>query len=361
MPRCRRPLRSPDWDAANLGALVRHAVFPPGLAWRAQCAAHSDLPMTAEPASLREPRTTAATGVECVRDVAGFRSLRTDWQQLLARCDGATPFNTWEWLYSWWQAYGAGRQLRILLVRIDGSLTGIVPLYLGVETGATFGMPCRVLRFIGDGSFDSDHLGLLSDPVMQAAVMQQFEQWLHRERGWDALALREITAGSALVQALHDLARNLDMSIRAEASACAVLDLPPTFGEFLEARQSRFRTRIRSSLRGVDGGELDFDTQCTPRELSGRAFARSSPCISAAGVRRVSAACSAQAPSVFSMRISRRDLRATAGCACTPSAVAANMSRISFASERAVRPICCRRASTFLIRRRAMGRYCAQP
>ena len=33
-------------------------------------------------------------------------------QLLYDECPGATPFNSWEWLFSWWQAYGGARQLR---------------------------------------------------------------------------------------------------------------------------------------------------------------------------------------------------------------------------------------------------------
>ena len=225
--------------------------------------------MTVETAFHQGHRTAPATGVECIRDARGFRSLRTEWHQLSTRYPGVTPFNSWEWLFSWWQAYGAGRQLRILLIRIDGSLAGIMPLYLGSEI-TTLGIRCSVLRFIGDGSFDSDHLGFLFEPVKQTAVMQQFEQWLRHEREWDALVLREITASSVLGPALHDLAGSLAMPIRADTSACAVLDLPRSFGEFLEDRQSRFRTRIRSSLKSIDAGELVFEAQCTPRDLRKR-------------------------------------------------------------------------------------------
>jgi CelD/BcsL family acetyltransferase involved in cellulose biosynthesis len=213
--------------------------------------------------NMREQAAPGFIAVECVADPASLRSLRGEWQNLFSRCPQATPFNSWDWLFSWWQAYGAGRQLRIVLVRIDGTLAGIAPLYTGQEK-STLRTPCRVMRFVGDGSFDSDHLGFLIDPSRENAVMRQFEDWLQRSRDWDVLALREITGGSGLDAAMRDFAGKLGLRFRSEESVCAVLDLPASYEEFLQARQSRFRTKARSLTRKIDQGEVVFETQCGP-------------------------------------------------------------------------------------------------
>ena len=215
---------------------------------------------------IREHGAPGSIAVECVADPALFRSLREEWQNLFSRCPQVTPFNSWEWLFSWWQAYGAGRKLRILLARIDGALVGIAPLYVHREQ-TTLRTPCRVMRFVGDGSFDSDHLDFLIDPSRESAVMRQFEDWLRRSRDWDVLALREITGGSRSDAAMRDLVGKLGLRVRTEESVCAVLDLPASYEEFLQARQSRFRTKARSLTRKIDQGDITFETQCGPAGL----------------------------------------------------------------------------------------------
>jgi len=214
----------------------------------------------------RTSQPAGSIAVESVVDQTRFRALRDEWQNLFMRCPGVTPFNSWDWLFSWWQAYGAGRQLRILLVRIDGTLVGIAPLYVGRERTA-LRTSCRVLRFVGDGSFDSDHLGFLIDPAQERAVMRQVEQWLRLNREWDVLAMREITGGSGLGAAMRDLAGNLGLHFRFDESACAVLDLPASYEEFLSSRQSRFRTKVRSLTRRIDQGDIVFETQCGADDL----------------------------------------------------------------------------------------------
>jgi CelD/BcsL family acetyltransferase involved in cellulose biosynthesis len=215
---------------------------------------------------MREQVAPGSIAVQCVADPALLRSLRGEWQNLFSRCPRATPFNSWDWLFSWWQAYGAGRQLRVVLVRIDGTLAGIAPLYVGQEK-SSLRTPCSVMRFIGDGSFDSDHLDFLIDPSRENVVMLQFEDWLRRSRDWDVLALREITGGSRLDAAMRDFARKLGLRFRTEESVCAVLDLPASYEEFLQARQSRFRTKARSLTKRIDQGDIAFETQCGPAGL----------------------------------------------------------------------------------------------
>ena len=205
----------------------------------------------------------------CVQDTTGFRALMKDWQLLYDECPGATPFNSWEWLFSWWQAYGGARQLRLLVWRVDNTLVGVAPLYLTSEK-TQLGTVCRVLRFVGDGSFDSDYLGLLIQPGAYALLAQRFGEWLCNNREWDALVLRELPENSTLPEALRDAANREGLQWRLEYGRCGVLDLPRSFDEYLQTRQSRFRTKLRSLLRRLDEGELNFESRCEPRELRRR-------------------------------------------------------------------------------------------
>ena len=211
----------------------------------------------------------ASVTTACIGDTAGFRALMKDWQSLYGRCPGATPFNSWEWLFSWWQAYGNGQQLRLLVWRVDNELIGLAPLYLASEK-TQLGTRCRVLRFVGDGSFDSDYLGLLIRPGAHAVVFKCFGEWLRDNREWDALVLRELPEHSPLAVAMQDQAERARLKCRLEYGRCGVLDLPHSFEDYLRTRQSRFRTKLRSLLRRLDDGELVFESQCEPRELRRR-------------------------------------------------------------------------------------------
>jgi CelD/BcsL family acetyltransferase involved in cellulose biosynthesis len=65
-----------------------------------------------------------------VRDAARFASLKEEWDELYESCPSATPFSSWEWLYSWWEAYEEGYGLRLVTLREEASglLVGLLPL-----------------------------------------------------------------------------------------------------------------------------------------------------------------------------------------------------------------------------------------
>ena len=208
----------------------------------------------------------ASVTMQCVQDVTSFRGLEQEWQRLHARCPDATPFNTWEWLFSWWQAYGGARRLRLLTCRSDGELVGVAPLCVSTEN-TRLGTHCEVLRFVGDGSFDSDYLGFLILPAAYARVMEHIAEWLSQDKGWHVMVLSELPDRSPLPGVLRDYAQRLRLRCRIEYRSCGVLDLPRSLEDYLRERQSRFRTKLRALLRRLDAGELAFERDCEPREL----------------------------------------------------------------------------------------------
>src|SRR5262245_54937044 len=97
--------------------------------------------------------------IQLVRDLQEFSGLRDEWNDLLSLSSANTIFLTWEWLFSWWECYaGKDDALHIIVVRDNtGQLIGLLPLYRQLQPWLPF-KPRRILRFIGDGSWDSDYL-----------------------------------------------------------------------------------------------------------------------------------------------------------------------------------------------------------
>src|SRR5215203_4918358 len=94
-------------------------------------------------------KSRAFRGVDFIEDEAGFAALEEEWEDLHLHCPSATPFQSWAWLYSWWEYYGEGYRLRLITVRDEeGSLVGVLPLML--ERGGVLGR----LLFVGSGVTD---------------------------------------------------------------------------------------------------------------------------------------------------------------------------------------------------------------
>ena len=207
--------------------------------------------------------------VHCICDLKGFRDLEGEWSALFERCDDRTPFNSWEWLFSWWQSYGAGSLLRIVTFRQDGELVGIVPLYLSKQK-SEFGLGCRLLRLVGDGSADSDYLGWLVPEKRNADIASAFGKWLNASDEWDALLLREIANRSAMPVVLKTAMTPGRLLVRSDYGLCAALELPASIESFLRARQGRFRTKLRALLKRLDEGDILCELDCSTSTLRRR-------------------------------------------------------------------------------------------
>jgi CelD/BcsL family acetyltransferase involved in cellulose biosynthesis len=104
--------------------------------------------------------------IAILKDTQAFGALEEEWQDLYCESPLATPFQSWAWLYSWWEAYGEDYELRLITVRDGPVLVGLIPLMLERQWGF------RRLLFIGK----YDQLDLLArkgweDKVSETAVL----------------------------------------------------------------------------------------------------------------------------------------------------------------------------------------------
>src|SRR5262245_50178593 len=132
--------------------------------------------------------------IQLVEDVQGFTALRLEWNDLLARSSADTIFLTWEWLSSWWECYaGPDDELHIILIRERaGELVGILPLYRRVQSWLPL-KPIKALRFIGDGSWDSDYLDAILIQGREEEILAAAWTWLCSHRSsWAVLQLAGI-------------------------------------------------------------------------------------------------------------------------------------------------------------------------
>jgi CelD/BcsL family acetyltransferase involved in cellulose biosynthesis len=99
--------------------------------------------------SQMDPHSTRRLEVMVIEDARTFSLLEREWDELYGEAPLATPFQSWAWLYSWWEHYGEGYGLRLVTMR-DGAglLVGLMPLM--VERRWGFGR----LLFVGAGLTD---------------------------------------------------------------------------------------------------------------------------------------------------------------------------------------------------------------
>src|SRR5918997_253014 len=156
---------------------------------RAPTQAASRLPR-AHQQQRRRLRTTV------VRDTEGFASLREEWDDLYRSCPSATPFSSWEWLYSWWEVYREDSYtLRLVTLRNEsGLLVGLLPL-----------MAARRGRLVLLGDSAKAFYWYIMTPYKDVLVREGWEEEvakaaaraLEEMGGWHVADLQELMPHSA--------------------------------------------------------------------------------------------------------------------------------------------------------------------
>ena len=99
---------------------------------------------------------------------------------------------TREWLEAWWAAFAHDRRLVALLFRDSaGELVGLALLYQDVLEGR-LELALTRLRFVGDGSADSDSLDFVVGPGYERACAHAFLSWFERQSEADLVELNTL-------------------------------------------------------------------------------------------------------------------------------------------------------------------------
>jgi len=209
--------------------------------------------------------------IQVLRRIEEFSALRTEWNDLLSRSSADTIFLTWEWLFSWWQSYASPRDLLYIIVIREGTgeLVGIVPTYVHFKPWLPL-KTVKILRFIGDGSGDSDYLDAILLQGREDQVLNSVWEWLREQRGsWDLLQLSGIPENSRTCSWFQRTVDAGGVVSRTEKVPCLVTDLPDSWDSYVASLKPRFRTRIRSTLREVTGTPgFCFRTVQTEKDLA---------------------------------------------------------------------------------------------
>lgn len=199
-----------------------------------------------------------------VRDEPGFAALSGDWSDLHGRAANANVFLSHEWLHAWWLAYRPRAALRIVVAEVDGRLAGVAPLMVATEW--RHALPTRVLRFIGDGTFETDHISFVVDRILGAEVVPRLLDAIHR-MPWDVAEFNQIPEDGSCTAPLLEFARaNWRHNCVVTPSLRRVV--PASFDALLSSIPPRMRTALRSSRRRLEENHrIEFGLHLDEDEL----------------------------------------------------------------------------------------------
>ncbi len=181
-----------------------------------------------------------------------FTALAPAWNRLHSGAAAASAFNSWVWQYHWWQVYGAGQPLRILVALEGDEPVGILPLY--EQATQSLGMQVRMLRLVGSGGdTHPDDLGPVIAAGREAAVAAALADALMRLPSADVVFIPDVQPGSAFPDALAEIARRDELAFEAgRAERIDYVDLPADWPAFLASLSASRRARMKSARKKLE-------------------------------------------------------------------------------------------------------------
>lgn len=170
------------------------------------------------------------------------------WDPLLSASATDTVFLTWEWVSSWWHAYGGDRSPRVISFERDGALIAIAPL-CSRRISRFAVIRYEAMGFLGDGTADSDYLDLIVRRGEEEEVADRLVTLLTTMDVPMVTFLNEIPMSSPTVVPLRRALERHGWTSRVEPVVCAETHLPDTWDRYLRMLQPRMRTKIRSLTR----------------------------------------------------------------------------------------------------------------
>jgi CelD/BcsL family acetyltransferase involved in cellulose biosynthesis len=216
-----------------------------------------------------------------VREIGAqeLTGLREEWNGLLARSRADGPMLTWEWVFSWWEAYrdyGVHRELYVLEARQSDRLVGIAPFVR--RPARQFGLPLTRIEFVGTGEDEADetcseYLDAIVDRDHQTEAAQSFAEYLLEDRRWDEIVCRDVRQDcQSVAQLMREALQTAETELHIEefgGARCPVAILPKSWDEYLSGLSSNSRRLLRHKRReALAEAKVEFATASTAEDLT---------------------------------------------------------------------------------------------
>ncbi|HEU4390621.1 MAG TPA: hypothetical protein VFV34_22650, partial [Blastocatellia bacterium] len=148
--------------------------------------------------------------IEKIDTAEALHGLKPIWNSLLSKSASNTLGLTWEWMTTWWEVFGEGRQLCVLVVRDGGEVIGIAPLLK--RTVQYYGLlSYERLEFLGSGEDEADeicteYLDFILLAGREEEALSSIFEYLDRKESFDEILLANVVEESVCLPVISNLA-----------------------------------------------------------------------------------------------------------------------------------------------------------
>jgi CelD/BcsL family acetyltransferase involved in cellulose biosynthesis len=198
--------------------------------------------------------------IEEIGDTIRLRSLANRWNNILCQSESDSIFLTWEWVFNWWQVYGGGKELCVLVLRDQHEdIVAIAPFYVRARRilGA---VSINEIRFLGTGEDVSpDYLDFIIKKGFEDEAIKVFVKYLAVKNGWDVANLTDMVSTSFTVRAIQNMAADNGLIVKtSERAICPYIQLLPDWQAYIAGLSKNMRYNIKRRMQNL---EKDFKTR----------------------------------------------------------------------------------------------------
>jgi CelD/BcsL family acetyltransferase involved in cellulose biosynthesis len=203
--------------------------------------------------------------VETINGFQAFRDLEPAWNEVAAKAGLDHPFLEHAWVRTWWECFGAGSTLQILLVKANEEIVAIAPLIL--TPIRMWGIKMRRLGFLHNAHVPRADYLIARSPQDAYRII-----WDHlsRRRDWDLLQFCQLPEESPTLAALAGLAaRDRYQCITWVSGASPYLQIRGTWDRYCQGLSAKHRSNLRNRFKRLSGlGPVSVETITAGAELA---------------------------------------------------------------------------------------------
>jgi CelD/BcsL family acetyltransferase involved in cellulose biosynthesis len=187
----------------------------------------------------------SAVTVDVINDYSTFVGLEPQWNETVDRAGLSHPFLRHEWLQSWWDSFGHGRTLNVMVVRSGSRILALAPLML--EKARMYGVPVRRVQFL-----HNDHTPKADVIVAERADEAYAALWKTLRDGrakWDVLQLSQLQYDSPTHDQMSRFAAAGSYPTTLwQSDNSPYLELKNDWNAYLSGRDSKLKQNLRNRL-----------------------------------------------------------------------------------------------------------------
>jgi CelD/BcsL family acetyltransferase involved in cellulose biosynthesis len=184
-------------------------------------------------------------------------TLEPEWRELLVSCPShASIFQSATWLRTWWDEFGADRELVLLSVRDGQRLVGVVPL-MREGNRLSFAGDTRVCDYMDFPCTSGRERELL------AAIFRSLG-----EEPWEEMSLWALREDSPILAVLPAVCTEIGLTFASDhEDVCPQIALPRDFEEYMASLDKKDRHELRRKLRKLSqAGETELEVIEAPED-----------------------------------------------------------------------------------------------